>query len=113
MPVLALLVVSAMADGVDLPVATQGTEQWAGVVAKAMTVGGRSQAESMQAMQSFQDLVMQKMGKTVHPPGSLPVHELQRCCASDPTKVINCNGQHFGMRLIFGESFAYVMSHTK
>ena len=61
-----------MADGVDLPVATQGTEQWAGVVAKAMTMGGRNQAESMQAMQSFQNLVMQKMGKTVQSPGSLP-----------------------------------------
>ena len=53
-----------MAD-VDLPVATQGTEQWAGVVAKAMTVNGRSQSESLQALKSFQDSVTSKMSKTV------------------------------------------------
>ncbi|CAL5221431.1 g3619 [Coccomyxa viridis] len=61
---LALLAVSAVADNVDLPVATQGTEQWAGVVAKAMTVGGRSQSESMQALKSFQSSVKDKMGQT-------------------------------------------------
>ena len=66
MLVLALLAVSAVAADVDLPVATQGTEQWAGVVAKAMTAGGRSQAESMQALKSFQSSVMGKMGKTVN-----------------------------------------------
>ena len=59
-----MLVVSAMA-AVDLPVATQGTEQWAGVVAKAMTVNGRSQEESLQALQSFKDSVAGKMSKTV------------------------------------------------
>ena len=64
---LAIIVVSATAaaDKVDLPVATQGTEQWAGVVAKAMTVNGRSQAESLQALKSFQISVTHKMGKTV------------------------------------------------
>ena len=62
---LALLVVSTLAEDVDLPVATQGTEQWAGVVAKAMTVNGRSQAESLQALKSFQSSVMQRLGKTV------------------------------------------------
>lgn len=67
MLVLAIVAVStsAVADYVDLPVATEGTEQWAGVVAKAMTVNGRSQAESLQALKSFQSSVMQKMGKTV------------------------------------------------
>ena len=62
---LGLLVASAVADNVDLPVATHGTEQWAGVVAKAMTANGHSQAESLQALKSFQNSVMQKMGKTV------------------------------------------------
>ena len=67
MLVLAIVAVStsAVADYVDLPVATEGTGQWAGVVAKAMTVNGRSQAESLQALKSFQSSVMQKMGKTV------------------------------------------------
>ena len=65
MVVLALLVLSTVAADVDLPVATQGTEQWAGVVAKAMTAGGRSQTESLQALKSFQSSVMGKMGKTV------------------------------------------------
>ena len=63
--VLALLMVSTVAADVDLPVATQGTEQWAGVVAKALTAGGRSQAESLQALKSFQTSVKGKMGKTV------------------------------------------------
>lgn len=68
---LALLVVSAVAGNVELPVATQGTEQWAGVVAKAMTVDGRSQSESLQALESFQALVTQKMGTTVSTPCTL------------------------------------------
>ena len=65
-PILALLAVAAVADSnVDLPVATQGTEQWAGVVAKAMSAGGRSQDESLQALSSFQERVFSKISKTV------------------------------------------------
>ena len=75
---LALVVVSAVADKVDLPVATQGTEQWAGVVAKAMTVNGRSQAESLQALKAFQTSVTQKMGKTV----SCSCTPNDRCCTA-------------------------------
>ena len=51
--------------------ATQGTEQWAGVVAKAMTVNGRSQEESLQALKSFQSSVKDKMGQTVSLPCTL------------------------------------------
>lgn len=43
---------SCEASGVDVPVALHGTEQWAGVVAKAMTWGGKDQAQSLQAFQS-------------------------------------------------------------
>ncbi|CAL5227028.1 g9922 [Coccomyxa viridis] len=62
--VLAFLVKSTAANDVDLPVAIQGTEQWAGVVAKAMTVDRRSLAESLQALKIFQSSVMQKTAKT-------------------------------------------------
>ena len=66
LPLLALLAVAAVADdSVDLPVATQGTEQWAGVLAKAMSAGGRNQGESLQALQSFQEKVFAKVAKTV------------------------------------------------
>ena len=66
LPLLALLAAAAMADGnIDLPVATQGTEQWAGVLAKAMSAGGKNQDESLQALQSFQDKIFAKISKTV------------------------------------------------
>ena len=52
----------------ELPVATQGTEQWAGVVAKAMTAGGMDHGESMQALQAFKTAVAAKMAKTVRRP---------------------------------------------
>ena len=45
--------------------ATQGTEQWAGVVAKAMTAGGMDHGKSMQALQAFKTAVAAKMAKTV------------------------------------------------
>ena len=64
-PLLALLAISVAADDVDLPVATQGTEQWSGVLTKAMTVGGKSQDASLQALQTFQDKVFAKVAKTV------------------------------------------------
>ena len=66
---LALLAAAVRADdNVDLPVATQGTEQWAGVLAKAMSAGGKNQGESLQALQSFQDKVFAKVAKTVSQP---------------------------------------------
>ena len=65
MLVLAHLAILTLAVDVDLPVATQGTEQWAGVVAKAMTVNGRSQAESLQALKFFESSVTHRMAKTV------------------------------------------------
>ena len=65
-PLLALMAVTVIADDkVDLPVATQGTEQWAGVLAKAMSAGGRNQADSLQALSSFQEKVFAKIAKTV------------------------------------------------
>ncbi|BDA51464.1 hypothetical protein COCOBI_19-0190 [Coccomyxa sp. Obi] len=60
---LAVLAGSAAADGLDLPVATHGFEQWAGVVAKAMSYGGRDQGTSLQALKSFQARVASNMQK--------------------------------------------------
>ena len=53
------------ANDLELPVATQGTDQWAGVVAKAMTAGGMGHSESLQALQGFRSAVAAKMAKTV------------------------------------------------
>ena len=61
---------AAGADDLELPVATHGTEQWAGVVAKALTAGGLSHGESLQALQAFKSAVAAKMAKTVRGPGS-------------------------------------------
>ena len=60
-PLLALLAISVVADHVDLPVATRGTEEWSGVLAKVMTMGGRNQEASLQALQSFQEKVFAKV----------------------------------------------------
>jgi len=54
---------AAAADKIDLPVATSGFEQWAGVVAKAMSFGGKDQAGSLQALKSFQAQVTANMQK--------------------------------------------------
>ena len=56
------------AGDLELPVATQGTEQWAGVVAKAMTAGGMDHGTSLQALQAFKTAVAAKMAKTVRRP---------------------------------------------
>ena len=56
------------AGDLELPVATQGTEQWAGVVAKAMTAGGMDHGTSLQALQAFKTAVAAKMAKTVRHP---------------------------------------------
>ena len=68
---LAVLAASMKADKVDLPVATSGTDQWAGVVAKAMTFGAGNQDNAMKNFESFQARAMSKLQKTVSPlPGS-------------------------------------------
>ncbi|EIE26081.1 hypothetical protein COCSUDRAFT_46483 [Coccomyxa subellipsoidea C-169] len=54
---------ASAADNIDLPVATGGFEQWAGVVGKAMSFGGKNQGESLQALKSFQGKVMANMQK--------------------------------------------------
>ncbi|KAK9909770.1 hypothetical protein WJX75_007218 [Coccomyxa subellipsoidea] len=54
---------SATATSVELPVATSGFEEWAGVVAKAMSFGGRDQETSLQSLKSFQASVAAKMQK--------------------------------------------------
>lgn len=61
---LVVLAVSAQA-AVDLPVATSGTDQWAGVVAKAMTFGAGNQDNAMKNFESFQAKAMAKLQKTV------------------------------------------------
>ncbi|CAL8465080.1 g4615 [Coccomyxa elongata] len=62
MALLLLATVSgAQGQTIDLPVATHGFEQWAGVVAKAMSFGKRSQDETLQAFKSFQSDVIAKM----------------------------------------------------
>ena len=49
----------------DLPVATFGFEQWAGVIAKAMSFGGRNQKQSLESLKGFQSKVTAKMQEQV------------------------------------------------
>lgn len=56
----------AAADTTDLPVATSGFEQWAGVVGKAMSFGDKNQEQSLQSLKTFQSKVMANMQKQVH-----------------------------------------------
>ncbi len=60
-----------VAHGLDLPVATGGFQDWAQIVAKAVTYGGKDQEQSLQALQSFHTLVMTKFHKQVRREGSL------------------------------------------
>ncbi|CAL8470325.1 g9867 [Coccomyxa elongata] len=62
---LALVVLAscASASTVDLPVATGGFEQWAGVVGKAMSFGGKNQDQSLQALKTFQSKVFANVQK--------------------------------------------------
>lgn len=64
---LALVVLAscASASTVDLPVATGGFEQWAGVVGKAMSFGGKNQDQSLQALKTFQSKVFANVQKQV------------------------------------------------
>ncbi|KAK9917365.1 hypothetical protein WJX75_003560 [Coccomyxa subellipsoidea] len=53
---------SSAAEGTtDLPVATYGFEEWAGVTAKAMSFGGRNQEQSLEALKGFQSKVTAKL----------------------------------------------------
>lgn len=64
--VLLMAVSGTQCQTIDLPVATHGFEQWAGVVAKAMSFGRRNQAVSLQALRSFQSNVQAKMQEQVN-----------------------------------------------
>ena len=66
-PVLLALLAAASAseDSVDLPVATEGTKEWVALVAQAMSLGGRNQEQSLQALSSFQSSTMAKLQKRV------------------------------------------------
>ncbi len=55
----------AGASGVDLPVATSGTDQWAGVIAKAMAFGAGDQDTAIKNLESFQARAMSKLQATV------------------------------------------------
>ena len=64
--VLLIAVSGTQCQTIDVPVATHGFEQWAGVVAKAMSFGGRNKAESLQALTNFQSNVQAKMQEKVN-----------------------------------------------
>ncbi len=55
---------------VDLPVATEGTEQWAATVAKAMSYGAKDSGAAMTNFQNFQSKVMSNLQKQV---GMIPI----------------------------------------
>lgn len=86
------LAAGASADGIDLPVATQGLAQWVGVVARAVSVGARDKAASLEALNSFQSTAMAKLAKHVSAcppmctlcntlcPGGAIVQDLQSSC---------------------------------
>ena len=57
--------VSADSGNVDLPVATEGTHEWAATVAKAMSFGAKDQGTAMSNLQSFQSKVMANLQKHV------------------------------------------------
>ena len=57
--------VSADSGNVDLPVATEGTHEWAATVAKAMSFGAKDQGTAMSNLQSFQSKVTANLQKQV------------------------------------------------
>ncbi|BDA50677.1 hypothetical protein COCOBI_16-3530 [Coccomyxa sp. Obi] len=76
-------------ETIDLPVATHGFEEWAGVVGKAMSFGGRNQEQSLQALKTFQSKVAAKMQAQ-----ATAVKKLQSGDFTDIlTKVLNPNIQ--------------------
>lgn len=80
------LAVLAGSDGYDLPVATHGFEQWAGVVAKAMSYGRRDQETSLQALKSFQTKVASNLQKQV--PSLPPFVQQSAPQQSFPTHIV-------------------------
>ena len=62
---LLLLAACASAQNRDIPVATSGFEQWAGVVAKAMAFGGNDKDQTLQAVTNFQAKVLAKLQQKV------------------------------------------------
>lgn len=64
-----MLLVSLMGghgiQGLDLPVATSGFEQWAGVIGDALAFGGKSKEDTLQALKGFQAVAMEHLKKQV------------------------------------------------
>ncbi|EIE22843.1 hypothetical protein COCSUDRAFT_36877 [Coccomyxa subellipsoidea C-169] len=58
-----MLVGWGAAETIDLPVATSGFGMWTDIVASAMSYGGKSQEESLEALKSFQDLATRHLHK--------------------------------------------------
>ncbi len=52
--------------GLDLPVATHGTEQWVGVVGQALMNGGTNQEKIMQALTKFRSRGMASLQEKVN-----------------------------------------------
>ncbi|CAL8467466.1 g7004 [Coccomyxa elongata] len=50
-------------QGLDLPVATSGFEEWAGVIGDALAYGGNSKEDTLQALKGFQAVVMEHLKK--------------------------------------------------
>lgn len=50
---------------VDLPVATHGWDAWTGVVANAMSFGGRNKEKQLQALQDFQEITLKSLRSQV------------------------------------------------
>ena len=63
---MALLALGCAEDSkIDLPVALSGTDQWAGVIAKAMSFGAPSADAALKNMQAFQSKVMERLTRQV------------------------------------------------
>lgn len=58
--ILVLSMLARIVNGLDLPVATLGTEQWAGVVAQALMRGNETPEKLMKAVPNFRSMTMAK-----------------------------------------------------
>ncbi len=76
---MAALAAGAFANNIELPVATQGLQQWMGTVAKAVSVGGRSKEEALAALNSFQEAATANLAKHVIacPPARTSCHGMR------------------------------------
>lgn len=63
--ILVFLMAGHETQGLDLPVATSGFEQWAGVIGDALAYGGKSKEDTLQALKGFQAVVMEHLKKQV------------------------------------------------